>query len=198
MLKLKKIAVTGLVSSGKSTACHIMGLLGAYVISCDAISKELLKDPSVIKKLVSLFGETILKDKKINHATLADIVFEDREKLKKLELLLHPLIFEEMKSYYQLAQKTAAKAFVVEAPLLFEANIENFFDAIITIDSKKETCENRFLNMGKNSLDFARRCANQWSLEKKKQFSTHIIENNSDLKTFEKETKKVFHNILSL
>lgn len=89
--KIEKIAVTGLVSSGKSTACHIMGLLGAYVISCDAISKELLKDPSIIKKLVSLFGETILKNREIDHAALAGIVFEDREKLKKLELLLHPL-----------------------------------------------------------------------------------------------------------
>ena len=196
MLKSWKIGVTGLPSSGKSAVCRILSSLGCYVVYSDDIAKNLLKNHSIIEKLVSLFGADIVKEGEIDRSYLANIVFENRDQLTKLEALLHPLIFEEINDQYR--KRPEGTLFVVEAPLLFEAKWENFFDAIITIDSKEETCENRYLNMGKPLSDYRRRCKRQWPLSQKKQLSSHIIENNSDLKTLEKETKAVLNQIISL
>jgi len=90
MLKLVKIAITGGVASGKSSVCRFFQELGAYVVNADAIVHKLL-DPSsdLGKQIIQLFGT-------LSRKRLSEIVFEDPEKLEKLEKLLHPAVLKKI------------------------------------------------------------------------------------------------------
>ena len=69
MLKLKKIAITGGIASGKSTVCRLLGELGAYVVSADAIVHELLKtDTDLGQRIVQQFGPDILESGQIDRS----------------------------------------------------------------------------------------------------------------------------------
>ena len=93
MLKLKKIAVTGGVASGKSTVCRLFQNLGAYVVSADQITHELLaSDNTLKKKVVSIFGHEILEGEVIDRAKVAKKVFSSPDLLYKLEALIHPRV----------------------------------------------------------------------------------------------------------
>lgn len=194
--RLKKVAVTGLIASGKSAVCHIMQSLGAFVISSDNIVKDLLETPKIVDKMVALFGSDILIKGRLDHSKVADMVFANNEKLHELEALLHPYIFKQIEEmYHTLEHSHQYKVFIAEVPLLFEVNWQNCFDVIITVDSKEENCQNRFLSRGKPLSDFERRKKRQWPFSKKKPLSHYIINNNSDLKHLEKETKSIFNQI---
>src|SRR3990167_10662892 len=102
MLNLKKVAVTGGVSSGKTTVCRILEDHGAFQVSSDEIIHQLLSLNTIcIKQVTDLIGSEIFKDGKIDRKKVAELVFSSEEKLKALEKILHPLLFEEIEKLYQ-------------------------------------------------------------------------------------------------
>ena len=91
MLTLKKIAITGGISSGKTTVCRILNKHGACTLNSDQIIHKFLTDDyPCITETIDLFGSEILTDGKIDRKKIAEIVFNDVEKLKALEKILHP------------------------------------------------------------------------------------------------------------
>src|SRR5690348_8893921 len=129
MLDLKKVAVTGGLSSGKSTVCQIFRGLGSHVISADAIVHQLLSpNTSLGQEVIKLLGVEIVINKTIDRKSIANKVFNNPQLLHQLEKLLHPAVFNEMKKEYEKAKNFSAPLFVAEVPLLFEAGQENWFD----------------------------------------------------------------------
>ena len=77
MLTLKRVAVTGGLSSGKSSVCFFFKELGAYVVNADDIVHTLLStDTQLINKVKLLFGENVIVDGKIDRSKVAKIVFQ--------------------------------------------------------------------------------------------------------------------------
>ncbi len=123
-----KIAITGGIGSGKSTVCQIIKEYGYPVYSCDEIYNEVLTSPQLVKKLADEFGCGIISNGIINRKTLAEAVFSDREKLKKLNALTHP----EIMSLALKKMEGRALSFL-EVPLLFENNFQNLFNGVIVV-----------------------------------------------------------------
>ena len=91
MLKLKRAAVTGGLSCGKSSVCRILSELGAYVVSADKIVHQLLSsDANLGQEIVHLLGPSVLVNQTLDRSRIAHIVFHDSELLKALEALVHP------------------------------------------------------------------------------------------------------------
>ena len=88
-IKLLKIAVTGEVASGKSTVCNYFKQLGAYVVDADEIAHKLLssKQTPVGQKIIKFLGTDILEKGEISREKIADIVFDDLEKLEILDAI---------------------------------------------------------------------------------------------------------------
>ena len=81
MLKVKKIAVTGGLSAGKTTVCQLFKNLGAYVMSADEIVHRLLStEISIIQQVVSQFGTRVLSGDQLDRKKIADLVFSCPEK----------------------------------------------------------------------------------------------------------------------
>ncbi|HSX12427.1 MAG TPA: dephospho-CoA kinase, partial [Rhabdochlamydiaceae bacterium] len=90
MLGLRKLAVTGGLSSGKTTVCKILESLGAYYISADQIVHRLLSpDTKIGKKIIDLLGPKILNGDQFDRAKIAKIVFSQKDTLNALEKILH-------------------------------------------------------------------------------------------------------------
>jgi dephospho-CoA kinase len=111
------IAITGGIASGKSTVATIFKELGAQTFSADVIAKKLVqKDKPALSLIEQHFGkEILLKDGQLNRKQLKEIIFNNSDKKKWLEDLLHPLIRDELR---RLCQSSTEKINVVEIPLL--------------------------------------------------------------------------------
>ena len=125
-----KIAVTGGIGSGKSTVCKIINSLGYPVYSCDEVYKLVLQDGQTVSELAKEFGEQILNcDGSLNRPALSAIVFGDEEKLKKLNKITHPKIFEKL---FKISSNNEGVVFY-EVPILFEGGYEKLFDSVLVV-----------------------------------------------------------------
>ncbi len=197
-LKLKKGAVTGGLSCGKSSVCRFFKEIGAYVVSADQIVHELLTpDTNLGQKVIELLGQDILENKKINRSIIASKVFHQPSLLKSLETIVHPVVFEEIEKKYQEAKnKGNYKLFIAEIPLLFEARKENLFDFTIAVVADSKICQSRFLKSTGNSLDeYLIRTENQLSPDEKARRSNFVIVNNGSLDEMREAVEKIYNNL---
>ncbi|MFA6118318.1 MAG: dephospho-CoA kinase [Parachlamydiales bacterium] len=183
---LKKLAITGGISSGKTQALKIFKKLGSYTVNTDKIAHKLLDTKNIKNKIIKIFGKEIQKKDKIDRKRLAKIVFENENRLYQLEKILHPQILDEIKTEYEKIKNKDYLFFVVEIPLLFEIKAEKFFDVIITVSAKDSIAKKRY-----KYKDYVQRKKRQMSLKEKAKLSDYVIRNNLDLSNLEKNIKKI-------
>jgi dephospho-CoA kinase len=193
MLTSKKVAITGSISSGKSTFCGFLKKLGATVVDADKIVHNLLNssESSLGQKVLQLFGNEILVNGKINREKIADEVFHDSKKLYALENLLHPFVFEEIERIYQEeVRKRKPIVFVVEMPLLFETGSEKNYDVIVTLFREEKKC--RECCKKKNYKERSQRLV---PIEEKKRRSHFVIENDGSLQDLKRKAKNLMDTL---
>lgn len=115
-----KIGITGGIGSGKSTVCKVFELLGIPVFNADKVAKELMAENAELQQaLIQAFGkETYRNGNELNRAYLAQIVFNDEQKLQQLNQMVHPAVF---KAFDTWCAKQSAPYVVKEAALLLRA-----------------------------------------------------------------------------
>lgn len=196
---LKKGAVTGGLSSGKSSVCRFFQELGAYVVSADEIVHELLSTNQELKsKIVKLLGQDILINNRIDRVKVAKKVFNQPLLLKSLESILHPVVLEEIKKCYELKQKEGqVPLFIAEIPLLFEIKAESFFDFTIAVIADVNSCIDRFKRTTHyDEEEFRKRTMRQFSNQKKSEKANYTIFNNGSLKDLQHASAKLYKQIL--
>lgn len=194
MLDLKKVAVTGGLSSGKTAVCTLFGQCNAYVVNADEIVHQLLTLQSPIgKQVLALLGRSVVKNGELDRALIAKKVFKNPLLLKKLEEYLYPTVFEIIERHYQSAKHLNSPLFIVEIPKLFEAKRESWFDVVITVTADDEISLQRYLSKGGTVDEYQKRMANQMTVKEKIARSNYIIENNGDLNQLKAAVTKLFH-----
>jgi dephospho-CoA kinase len=141
------VGLTGGLGAGKSEALRLLGELGAATLSTDAVVHELLGTGEVRAALVERFGEEVASDRSL----IAQRVFGDDEERAWLEGLLWPLVGERVAAWR--ADVPADQVAVVEVPLLFEAGMEDVFDATIAVVADEATRSERAAARGHAAVD---------------------------------------------
>lgn len=188
----KIIGLTGGIGSGKSSIAKHIESLGIPVYIADVEAKKLLETEDVIAKVVGLFGKDILQDGKIDKKKIADVVFQNPEKLKKYNSIIHPEVFLHFKNW--LEERKNFPIVVKEAAILFESGSYVDCDKIIVVTAPKEVRIQRVMsrdNVSREAVE--QRIANQWDDDRKTALSDFIIE-NVDLE----KAKESAENIISL
>lgn len=128
-----QIGITGGIGSGKSLICKIFHCLGIPVYDADSHAKELMTtDGILLSKIKKEFGELSFNtDGSLNRNYLSSAVFNDVEKLKKLNSLVHPRVGEDYSRWVE--QKRTYPYVLKEAALLFEASSNQFLDKVIVV-----------------------------------------------------------------
>lgn len=200
MLTLKKIAITGGLSSGKSTVCKIFRDLGAYTVSSDEIVHNLLTNNRTLQtQIINLLGSDILTNNLLDREKIAKTVFSDAEKLKALESLIHPAVFHEItQSYEKIKHEKEYGLFVAEVPLLYETESHNLFDAVVTVLSDDKKCKERFKTMKhKSEADFQHRMMRQISPSEKAARADFILLNNGSLEELQAQVVQLSSKLRS-
>jgi len=182
------IGLTGPIGAGKSTVLRMLEKLGAAVVSADLLVHQALEEPEIKKEVAELFGQEVLtSDGRIDRARLAREVFNSEEKRRRLEALLHPLVYEEIR---RLHEQDPGRILVAEIPLLVESGGTDLVDLVLVVTSSPETAERRLLKRGMNIQEIQRRRACQLPQEEKLKAADYVIENDADLKGLEQEVKR--------
>ena len=126
-----KIGLTGGIGSGKSTVAKVFEVLGIPVYYADDAAKNLMnKDEALKQNIKKLFGEVVYKEGQLEKKYLADIVFNNPEKLQLLNALVHPATLQDAEKWMQ--QQTSAYA-IKEAALIFESGAQEQLDYVIGV-----------------------------------------------------------------
>lgn len=128
------LGITGGIGCGKSTATALFERRGFRRLDADAmIREEVLTSPAVQTALRDRYGDSIIKaDGTVDRPLLASHVFPNEADLAWLEALVHPPLYSLWR------ERFAAEPGVdwaVEVPLLFEKQLENWFDFTICVAS---------------------------------------------------------------
>lgn len=185
---MRKVAVTGGLSSGKSSVCQIFKELGAYTVSADEVVHRLLvPNTDIGERVIALFGPEILikeslGEDKIDRSKIARKAFQQPTLLYSLEQLLHPAVQEDIEKQYQLVcNNPSFSLFVAEIPLLFEVGAEKFYDATIAVLADQKHCVQRFQKNGHSQKEYKQRMTRQLDPKEKAKRADYLIYNDGSL-----------------
>lgn len=180
-----KIALTGPMGSGKSTALEYFQSLGYHILSADLLVKQLYKtDEKLIQQIKYYFGKKIIKNSIINTELLANIVFKDIKALTWLENKLHPKI---KNMWENVIKQNPLQNWIVEIPLLFEKKLEKFFNFSICVACSETTQQKRLENKGYSPDAIQLRLQHQWRINEKIKKADVVFWNESNIEMLKKQ-----------
>ncbi len=190
-MKSLVVGITGGIGSGKSTVSEIFENENCVVLYADDIAKDVIRNNEKVKEKISkTFGAECFNNGKLNAKVLAEKVFNDSEKLNKLNSIVHPPTIKNIEQQILHLEKFN-KLIFVEAALIFEAKMDNLFDYIILVTADEEIRINRVLQRGvETASEIKNRMMNQMPEDKKNGKSDFVIMNNDSLE--ELKTKTLF------
>lgn len=193
------IGITGSSGAGKSTICEILKKeYDVKVINADKVAKKLSqKGTRYINEIAEKFGMDILDEQgELKRKKLAEIIYTNSQKREELNQCTFKYISEEIKK--QIHQNRKYTTIVIDAPLLFESELNQLCDSVIGVISKQELQIERIV--ARDNVDYEhaeRRLRAQQSNEFYIKNCDEIIENNDDIYDIEEEIRMIAkkHNI---
>lgn len=188
-----RVGLTGGVASGKSTVSAILSELGATVIDADLLAREVVaKGTPGLDQVVAEFGpEVLTPDGDLDRAKVGAHVFADPEARKRLEAIIHPLVFERIVALEEGAP--AGGVVVHDIPLLAESGRAETFDEVIVVDVPEEVQVERMLrDRAWTEADARARIAAQTSREARLAIATIVIENTGTLADLRAHVTEVY------
>ena len=187
------IGLTGAIASGKSETLAALSRLGAATLSTDEVAHEALNDPEVLPRLVERWGPEIKVAGAADRGRVGDIVFSDQDELRWLESLTHPKVGQKVVEWRNSLGPNAELA-VVEVPLLFEANMEAFFDGVLTVVAGDRRAE--WLG-ARGDSGVEGRSGRQLTEEEKAERATWVVENDGTLDELEVKLRELWPSLLA-
>jgi dephospho-CoA kinase len=170
--------LTGGIGCGKSTTLRMFSEEGVPVVDTDALVRDLLAaDKALIDEVTRAFGADVLDaEGRIDRGALGRRVFRDPAALRRLEKLVHPRV----RAIWMEAIKRKLPLLVVEIPLLFEKNLEGFFDWTLCVSCQPDLQEKRLRARGMNLKEIQLRRENQLSLPEKMKRADTVLHNDGE------------------
>ena len=136
---------------------------------------------SLKNNIIELFGKNAYKNDILNREFIAQIVFKDKQKLKVLNELVHPMVRNHFLQWIDVQNTSYV---IQENPLIFEKNDQNYFDQVITVTAKKgDKIQRVMVRDGISKSQVLDRMANQLDDELKIAGADFVIYNESLEKT---------------
>jgi dephospho-CoA kinase len=182
------VGLTGGIGAGKSEALAAFERLGAATLSTDRVAHDLLDDEEVKAALVERWGDEVAPAGSVDRDKVGEIVFNDRDELAWLESVSHPRVGVHVLDWRQ-GLEPGVEVAVVEVPLLFEAAMEDSFDATVAVVAADELRDARLRERGQGGLEG--REARQLDQDEKARRADHVIRNDASLDELESEVSRV-------
>lgn len=170
------VGLTGGIGSGKTTIARMFQDLGIPVYISDIEAQKVIEtDPVVKRRIIKEFGELAYIDGKYNRRYIADIVFNDKHKLQKLNNIVHPALA----LHFQRWKDMQKSLYIIkEAAILFESGAYKQCDYIITVTAPEQERIRRVVERDQVTEKLVReRMRNQWTDEERIKLSDEVVDN---------------------
>jgi dephospho-CoA kinase len=172
------VALTGGIGSGKTTVAKLFETMGCVVYNSDERAKELYNIPEVKKQVIELLGDSAyLPNNKLNKEFISDVIFKDKNKLEKLNAIIHPALAIDFETFVK--QQNSEGIIIKESALIFETGLYKSFTDIILVVAPLEQKIKRVMSRNLISKEeVENRMLAQWSDEQKLHLANYIISNS--------------------
>jgi dephospho-CoA kinase len=187
------VVLTGGIATGKSTVAKIFKEYGFQIIDADKIAHEMLDIHA--EEIIQLFGGEYVDNGIVQRKKLGALIFGNPTEKKRLEALLHPLIYHEIERQSAELDKLN-KPYLVDIPLFFETKRYPIKESIVVYVPQALQLERLMIRDESDRDSALQRIEAQLSIEEKKQRATYLIDNQNDLKALQLECDKVKDKII--
>lgn len=174
--------LTGGIATGKSTVSNFLSDAGARIIDADKIAREVVKQGTpAYDEIRAFFGDEILMPNgDIDRERLGDIIFNDSDKKKRLDAIVHPRVFERSAALIaEIAAREPGAVVILDIPLLLEANMDRDLAEVIVVYVPEALQLQRL--MARDGIDekaAMARIRSQMPIEEKRKRATRVIDNS--------------------
>ncbi|WCG22387.1 dephospho-CoA kinase [Vagococcus lutrae] len=178
------LGLTGGIATGKSTVTRFFIQHDIPVVDADVIAREVVEPGTDgLAEIVKTFGkEILLEDGSLNRKKLGEIIFKDEDKREMLNQILHQEIHQKMMMAKEKWESEKVPLIVFDIPLLYEAEYQSMFDAIMVVYVPEKTQIARLMARDELTVQQARdRIASQLPIEEKKARADIVIDNSQTI-----------------
>jgi len=129
------VGLTGSIGMGKSTAARLLRQMGVPVYDADAAVHALQAKGGAALKPIEAAFPGVVKDGVLDRQALGARVFGDKQALRRLESIVHPLVQQRQRAFLKRAAQRGEKLVVLDIPLLFEGMGERRVDATLVVSA---------------------------------------------------------------
>lgn len=191
----KIIGLTGGIGSGKTTIANHLKSLGFPVYNSDEQAKSILNSIEIVNNLKIVLGIEIFTNGLLDKKKLSNLVFNDPEKLKLLNQIIHPAVKVDFKNWLEVHKNFPIV--IKEAAILFESGSYKDCDAVITIDAPQDIRIQRVIKRDQLSYEeVMSRINNQWTDTMRKDKSDYVVD-NQDINIACVQTENIIKNLLN-
>ena len=195
----RTLGVTGGIGSGKTTVCRLFEELGARVFYADEEAKRLqVEDPEARREIVEAFGkESYLPSGELNRRYLAELVFNDDQKLDTINRIVHPRVFQRLQEARSRAEAEGVPLLVHEAALIYESGAQNYLDAVAVVHADEETRIHRVMERdGVPREAVLARMVKQLPAEELLERADFVIRNDGDVEELRRQVERVYEAMM--
>jgi len=195
---MKVIGLTGGISSGKSTVSQFLAELGAVIIDADKVGHEAFKpDSEAWREVVAAFGRQIITaNGAIDREKLGEIVFSNSEARSRLNQIMHPRMYDLVKTRLEEYQRQGAGVVVLEAPLLLEAGWTSLVDKVWVTTASEATVLKRLRERtGLSEEESLARIRSQLPSEKRVKHADVVINTDCSLEELKAKVKELWQEL---
>ena len=196
------VGLTGGLASGKTFVGHALAELGCHLIEADDLGhRVLLPGAEAYDAVVNEFGEEVLDDDRyIVRRKLGALVWDNPERLAKLNSIVHPVVIaREQQMIAEFSKRDPAAIIVVESAILVETGSYRRFDRLIVVVCTIEQQVERAMKRGAYSKEeVLARLSRQLPLEEKVRVADYVIDTSGAKENAIEQVKTVYESLRSL
>jgi dephospho-CoA kinase len=194
------VGLTGSIGMGKTTTASMFKDMGVPVWDADSAVHRLYACGGVATKPVGdLFPDAVAPDGSIDRDILSKRVLNDRDKLKTLESVVHPLVGQDRAVFMAQARATNAPIAIADVPLLFETGGNAFVDKVIVVTCDAALQRQRVLERAGMSVEkFETILARQTPDHEKRARADFVITTDISLDDTREQVGKIYAQLLTL
>ena len=179
---MKKIGLTGGIGSGKSTIGRVFKALGISIYNSDKEAKFLIQTDNNIKdSLISIFGDEVFLKEEYNKEFISQQVFDDKEKLRQLNSVVHPAVQKHFDNWCELQRSNGSPYLIKEAAILFESGAYQGLNKTVTVNAPEALRTTRVMNRdGFNFTEIKKIMNHQLTDSERSSRADYVIDNSGN------------------
>jgi dephospho-CoA kinase len=191
------VGLTGGMGAGKSTVARMLASRGAVVVDADELASRALEPGTrSYERVCELFGDEIVRaDRSLDRTAIADRVFEDPEKRRALESIVHPEVFRGLAETVE-ARRGSDEVVVFDVPLLVETGFQDAVDVVVVVVAPEEEQVARAMrDRGVSRPEASARLAAQASGAEREAAADVVLRNDGDLDSLEAQVDDLWADL---